>query len=141
MLHSPSLLLSLSRSLSRARAVPPKSPEASSDTCAHFLHAVAQYKDTLGWDKFHIIGHSYGGVAGLRMATLAPERILSIIGLCSVMPSGFDGTAAGNINADENMAPSLLAAYVERTQCGLAFRCSGTLLIERAHPTTWSTPL
>jgi len=67
--------------------------------------------DTLGWDKFHIIGHSYGGVAGLRMATLAPERILSIIGLCSVMPSGFDGTAAGNINADENTAPSLLAAY------------------------------
>ena len=52
-----------------------------------------------------------GGAAALRIAALATDRVLSIVGLNSVMPSGFDGTAAANIGADETTAAGLLAAY------------------------------
>lgn len=40
--------------------------------------------DRLGWTSFGLIGHSMGGKAALRVATLAPERISRILALTPV---------------------------------------------------------
>ncbi len=45
--------------------------------------------DRLGWDSFHVIGHSMGGMAILKMATLAPGRVLSAVAVTPVPASGF----------------------------------------------------
>lgn len=45
--------------------------------------------DALGWDKFHVIGHSMGGMAMQKLILLAQNRILSAIGIAPVPASGF----------------------------------------------------
>lgn len=44
--------------------------------------------DELGWANFSVMGHSMGGAAALRLATLAPERILSVVAVTPAAPSG-----------------------------------------------------
>jgi pimeloyl-ACP methyl ester carboxylesterase len=46
--------------------------------------------DKLGWDRFHIIGHSMGGMAAQRLATLLddPARVKSIVGVDPVPACG-----------------------------------------------------
>lgn len=44
--------------------------------------------DALGWDRFALLGHSMGGGAALRAATLAPERIAAVAALTPVSPGG-----------------------------------------------------
>ena len=67
--------------------------------------------DELGWAAFDIIGHSYGGAAGLRIASLAPQRVGSLVGICPVMPTGFDAIAVENCGATAETGPLYLAAY------------------------------
>jgi pimeloyl-ACP methyl ester carboxylesterase len=67
----------------------------------------------LGWNRFHIIGHSYGGASGLRIATLTKNRVQSFVGIAPVMPVGFDQIAAKNCGADENTGPAFMAAYAK----------------------------
>lgn len=69
--------------------------------------------DRLGWDTFDIIGHSYGGAAALRIASLAPERVGRLVGICPVMPTGFDATAVANCNATAETGPAYMAAYAK----------------------------
>ena len=69
--------------------------------------------DELGWDTFDVIGHSYGGAAGLRMATLAPERVRAVVGLCPVMPTGFDEIAIANTGATEETGPAYMGSYAK----------------------------
>lgn len=69
--------------------------------------------DSAGWDRFGIIGHSYGGAAALRIASLAPDRIEWLAGLAPVMPSGFDAVAARNTGADANTGPAFMAAFAK----------------------------
>jgi pimeloyl-ACP methyl ester carboxylesterase len=40
--------------------------------------------DDLGWDKFHIVGHSLGGKTAQKMAMDAPERITSVVAVTPV---------------------------------------------------------
>jgi pimeloyl-ACP methyl ester carboxylesterase len=44
--------------------------------------------DELGWDQFSVLGHSMGGAAALQVATLAAERILSVVAVTPASPSG-----------------------------------------------------
>lgn len=46
---------------------------------------------TLGWDSFHVIGHSLGGSLALMMGVAAPQRILSCTSIESAGP--LPGTA------------------------------------------------
>ena len=75
--------------------------------------SILQLADQLGWKTFQVIGHSYGGAAALRMASLSPDRITALVGIAPVMPSGFDATAAKNCGADENTGPAFMAAYAK----------------------------
>jgi pimeloyl-ACP methyl ester carboxylesterase len=43
---------------------------------------------SLGWERFHVIGHSMAGMAAQRLLIDAPERILSAILLAPVPASG-----------------------------------------------------
>ena len=85
-------------------------PSADMTALANSLFELA---DQLGWEKFQVIGHSYGGAAGLRMASLHPERITSLAGIAPVMPSGFDATAATNCGANESTGPAFMAAFAK----------------------------
>lgn len=49
---------------------------------------VAALAEHFGWDRFHMIGHSMGGMALCRVATDAPERIKSAVALNPVPASG-----------------------------------------------------
>ena len=40
--------------------------------------------DQLGWQKFHIVGHSMGGKAAQKIAAIAPDRVKSAVCLTPV---------------------------------------------------------
>lgn len=44
--------------------------------------------DELGWEGFHVVGHSMGGNAAQRLRTLARERIRSLVAITPVPASG-----------------------------------------------------
>lgn len=51
--------------------------------------------DHLGWDTFHLIGHSMGGMAVQRVTADAPKRVKSVIALAPVPANGFPFDEAG----------------------------------------------
>jgi pimeloyl-ACP methyl ester carboxylesterase len=53
--------------------------------------------DRLGWQRFHVIGHSMTGMATERLAADAPKRIKSAIAVCPM-------SAAGSPAPDEALA-------------------------------------
>lgn len=69
--------------------------------------------DSLGWGEFQIIGHSYGGAAALRIASLTTNRVRRLIGIAPVMPVGFDSIAAKNCGADEHTGPAFMGAFAK----------------------------
>lgn len=61
--------------------------------------------NTLGWNAFHVLGHSMGGMVIQKMALKAPSRILSGIAAAPVAASGFEmdeGTRAYFMSAADN---------------------------------------
>ena len=44
--------------------------------------------DALGWQRFHVIGHSMTGMATQRIALDAPSRVKSAIAVCAVSAAG-----------------------------------------------------
>jgi pimeloyl-ACP methyl ester carboxylesterase len=44
--------------------------------------------DTLGWQRFHVIGHSMTGMTTERLAADAPSRIKSAVAVCPVSAAG-----------------------------------------------------
>lgn len=64
--------------------------------------------DELGWQRFHLLGHSMGGAAVQAVLAAAPERVKSLVAITPVPASGvpfdeegyalFDGAAAQDAN-------------------------------------------
>ncbi|MDB5698855.1 MAG: putative hydrolase [Alphaproteobacteria bacterium] len=50
--------------------------------------------DTLGWNRFAVLGHSMGGATALRVATMAPDRVTAVVALTPVSPAGTPFDAA-----------------------------------------------
>jgi pimeloyl-ACP methyl ester carboxylesterase len=44
--------------------------------------------DELGWTSFSVLGHSMGGAAALRVATLRPDAVISVAAVTPVSPGG-----------------------------------------------------
>lgn len=55
--------------------------EIASDTLA--------LADRLGWDRFSLVGHSMGGMAMQRVASLAPQRVRKMLGISPIPTDGF----------------------------------------------------
>lgn len=44
--------------------------------------------EDLGWDTYSVLGHSMGATTALRVATLAPEAVTSVVAISPVSPAG-----------------------------------------------------
>jgi 3-oxoadipate enol-lactonase len=66
--------------------------------------------DSLGWKRFHLIGHSMTGMATQRIAADAPDRIKSAVAICPM-------SAAGSPAPDE-----ALKFFASTTESDDAFR-------------------
>jgi len=62
-----------------------QAPAAGIDGMAKAAIAAAQ---SLGWDKYAVLGHSMGGGTALRIATLIPDKITAVAALTPVAPAG-----------------------------------------------------
>ncbi len=67
-----------------------------------YLTQIFDAADALGWDKFHILGHSLGAAVGVLAAGLFPERILSFISVDSFGP----------LSARADVLPDLYKAHL-----------------------------
>lgn len=88
-----------------------KSTDLSGEfTMAEIADDALALADHLGWDRFHLIGHSMGGMAVQRILADAPGRVKTIVAITPVPASGvaFDeeGWAlfSGAIDSDEKRA-------------------------------------
>ncbi|HYH23398.1 MAG TPA: alpha/beta hydrolase [Azospirillum sp.] len=50
--------------------------------------------DALGFERFHLVGHSMSGMIGQYLACKAPERVKALVAVCPVPASGFPADAA-----------------------------------------------
>lgn len=48
-------------------------------TIERLAHDVINLADTLGWQRFVVAGHSFGGKVALRVAALAPQRVRALV--------------------------------------------------------------
>jgi pimeloyl-ACP methyl ester carboxylesterase len=60
--------------------------------CMDWVDDLLSLMDTLGFQKFHVAGHSLGGSVIWSMLATAPERLLSVSLFCPGSPFGFGGT-------------------------------------------------
>jgi pimeloyl-ACP methyl ester carboxylesterase len=60
--------------------------------CMDWVDDLLSLMDTLGFEKFHVAGHSLGGSVIWSMLATAPERLLSVSLFCPGSPFGFGGT-------------------------------------------------
>ncbi len=68
--------------------------------------------DNLGWDRFHIIGHSMTGMVVQKVALNEPERIISVIATTPVAASG--------MQIDEDTWNFFTAVVTDRSAAGNA---------------------
>ncbi|WP_339669815.1 alpha/beta hydrolase [Dasania marina] len=56
--------------------------------------------DALGWQQFHVMGHSRGGIMSVLLAAAMPERVQSLLLLDGVFPPKFDLQKSPQLLAD-----------------------------------------
>ncbi|WP_142848350.1 alpha/beta fold hydrolase [Telmatospirillum sp. J64-1] len=56
---------------------------------AEICDDAVQLADQLGWDRFHAVGHSMGGMAVQWLAAYFPERLKSVVALTPVPANGY----------------------------------------------------
>lgn len=103
--------------------------------------------DVLGWETFEVLGHSMGGATALRVATMAPDRVNSVVALTPVSAFGtpFDeATYEGFVSAYSDPGPTLggLAPHLSKAQLQNLVSRSQTVLdrdIWEAYLANWSS--
>ena len=56
-------------------------PPGAEYSLAGTVHAVLDAADTLGWDRFAVLGHSMGAAIGSILAAAAPQRITRLVAI------------------------------------------------------------
>lgn len=79
----------------RARAA-----EASAYAIEELTADVAGVADQLGWDRFHVVGHDWGGVVAWHAAGRYPERILGLAAVSTPHPAAFQAARDAGPQAD-----------------------------------------
>jgi pimeloyl-ACP methyl ester carboxylesterase len=75
--------------------------------------------DELGWDDFHVVGHSMGGKAGQRLAIDHPTRVKSLVAVTPIPPMALMKNPASRAGfeaacVDDAAAAALIAESVSR---------------------------
>lgn len=60
--------------------------------CADFADDILALADTLGIERFHVVGHSLGGVVVWALLAIAPQRLITATLAAPGSPYGFGGT-------------------------------------------------
>lgn len=66
-----------------------------SNTAAEAARDVVEVADALGWNRFHLIGHSMSGMVAQRVAVDATARVQSLLAITPVPASGVPLDEAG----------------------------------------------
>lgn len=80
--------------------------------------AVLRWADALGADRFHLVGHSFGGMLAQHVAALARDRVASLVLISTSPKFGLDGTSPDEWRAarlaplDDGLEPAAFAAAV-----------------------------
>ena len=117
------------RGLGRSRAADPDAQPSMADFAADALALV----DHLGWERFALLGISFGGMVAQEVAIRARERVARLVLACT--SSGGAGGASAPLHAIASLpAPQRTARMVElidaRTREDPALRASLTALVE-----------
>lgn len=62
--------------------------EAAADGIDGMAQAALAAVDELGWTQFSVLGHSMGGATAIRVATLRPQQVSSVVAITPVSPGG-----------------------------------------------------
>ncbi|NMN93890.1 alpha/beta fold hydrolase [Antrihabitans stalactiti] len=62
--------------------------EAPADGIDGMAQAALDDAKGLGWESFSVLGHSMGGLTALRVATLAPQQVRSVVAVTPASPAG-----------------------------------------------------
>ncbi|NIS79801.1 MAG: alpha/beta fold hydrolase [Anaerolineales bacterium] len=89
---------------------------------------------SLGVEKVHVFGHSWGGVVVLRYATMYPEHVKSIILMGSGSPS-IDSIRAGQMRLGERIQQLQRIGIIPKERIG-----SDQLLVQAILPAYFSDP-
>lgn len=85
------------------------SPGARPDNVADYTRAnlvadVFGFADSLGAERFHLVGHDWGGVIAWPVAASAPERVITLTVLATAHPSALSEVLAESAEQREHMA-------------------------------------
>jgi len=64
-------------------------PDVAGYSMVHLSGDVVALADTLGFDRFHLVGHDWGGAISWNVATHHPERLRSLTVLSTPHPGAF----------------------------------------------------
>ncbi len=87
--------------------------------------------DSMGWQRFSVVGHSMGGMAAQRLAINAPERVVALVGVTPVPACGaklppdvmaFFESAATNDQAAAGVVESSLGQRLTPALCQLILK-------------------
>ncbi|TAM73474.1 alpha/beta hydrolase [bacterium] len=96
----------------RGNGVAPVPSNLSSITRTGFARDALAVADALGVDRFHLVGCGLGGIVGLELWRLAPERIASLC-LLDSFAAYPDGEAVAACIIDDVLAAPSLVTYSE----------------------------
>jgi pimeloyl-ACP methyl ester carboxylesterase len=93
------------------------SDHAGSYAIADYVSDMAAVADALALERFHLVGHSLGGVIGLRYAAAFPDRVAALCGIeCIELPIVRDQRESPKTH------PHRLRRWIEERRAGLRRR-------------------
>ncbi|WP_426571837.1 alpha/beta fold hydrolase [Aquihabitans sp. McL0605] len=87
-------------------------PEASAFAIEALVDDVFGLADALGWERFHLVGHDWGGVAAWHAAGREPERILTLTVVATPHPRALQAARDGG-PGDDGDDQAAKSAYLE----------------------------
>ncbi len=77
-------------------------------TMDHLVGDVLDLADELGWDRFHLVGHDWGGAVAWQVAGRHPDRIRTLTAVSTPHPGAFAGAkkAGASTDGDDQVAKS-----------------------------------
>lgn len=69
-------------------------------TMAHLVGDVLALADELGWERFHLVGHDWGGAVAWQVAGRHPERIRTLTAVSTPHPAALAGAKKVGVSSD-----------------------------------------